>query len=432
MTSKIEKKEKSLVDLHLEFTAEEFLKALQEVYKYNAKRFSVPGFRKGKVPFALAMRYYGEGTLYDDAIDNLVNAEYGKLLDENNLEPVVRPELEIVKVGSQEGLTVILHVTNKPEVVLGEYKGIEAKKPVTEVKPEDVEAELKKVHEHSGRMVPVTDRPAAKGDTAKIDFKGYLDGKEFEGGSSEGHDLKLGSGTFIPGFEDQVIGHNIDDEFDVNVTFPEDYTAKELAGKPVVFKCKLHGLMVKELPELDDEFAKDVSEYDTLEEYKNSLRDKLSERAAEKDRVDFEDNVVNAVVANATVDIPDAMVESEIDGTVQRQTQSMRHQGIELNQYLQYIGKTLEEYRNEMREPAKKQIKTSLVIEAVTKKENLPISEDDYKAGIERIGKQYGMSPEELEKRFGKNNSMINDMIRTNLTVEMLVKEAKPVEEKRP
>ena len=178
-------------------------------------------------------------------------------------------------------------------------------------------------------MVPVTDRPAAKGDTAKIDFKGYLDGKEFEGGSSEGHDLKLGSGTFIPGFEDQVIGHNIDDEFDVNVTFPEDYTAKELAGKPVVFKCKLHGLMVKELPELDDEFAKDVSEYDTLEEYKNSLRDKLTERAAEKDRADFEDNVVNAVVANATVDIPDAMVESEIDGTVQRQTQSMRHQGIE-------------------------------------------------------------------------------------------------------
>lgn len=431
MTSRIEKQDKCLVELIVTISPEEFQKALQEAYKHSAKRFTVPGFRKGKAPYALAMRYYGEGVLYDEAIDLALNPAYREALEEHKLEPVARPEMDVLRIGGEEGLEVKLNITVAPEVELGEYKGLEAEKPSAEVSEEEVEAELTRVRERSGRMVPVSGRPAQNGDTAKIDFEGFMDGVAFEGGKAENYDLELGSGSFIPGFEDQIVGHNEGEEFDVNVNFPEQYGAADLAGKPAVFKVKLHSLKFKELPDLDDDFAKDVSEFDTLAEYKDSLRKKLEDAAEQRATHKYEDAVVAAAVENATVELPAVMVDQEVDSQLQRQSQSMSYQGIQLNQYLQYMGKTLEEYKKELRPAAEETVKTALVLEAIAKKEEIGVTEEDRKEEYERLALQFGMPAEEIAKRFAEDSRYIDDRIRGQKTVNWLVEKSKPKKEKK-
>lgn len=428
MASKIEKKEHSIVEMILELTAEDFAKAMQEAYRHQAKRFTVPGFRKGKAPYQLAMRHYGEAVLYDDAIDIALNPAYREALEEHGVDPVARPSMDILEIGSEVGLKVRLEITVKPEVKLGAYEGVEAYCPSKEVSEDEVDAELKRVQDRSGRMVPVEDRAAQKDDTAKIDFEGFVDGEAFEGGKGEGYDLVLGSGQFIPGFEDQIIGHMPGDHFDVEVTFPEQYAAQELAGKAATFKTTLHSLKKKELPELDDEFAKDVSEFDTLDEYKASLRKKLEEAAEHRAKHVFEDHVVEAVVDQAEVEIPEVMIEQEIDEMLYRQQQSMSYQGIELNQYLQYLGKTLEEYRKDFREAAYRNAKTALVIEAVSEVLHPEVSEEDRKNEYEKMAQQYGMKVEDLEKRFAGESKMIDNMIISRKTVEHMVDHAKPTD----
>lgn len=425
MSTKLISKEKSLVTLQLSVSVEDFKKALQAAYKKNAQRFSVPGFRKGKVPYALAMNYYGETALYEDAIDLALNPAYKEAIDEHKLEPVARPDMDVLEIGSDKGLTVEFKITVKPEVTLGKYKGVKAEKPAVSVTEEDVDRDLQQVRERSGRMVPVEGRAAELGDTAKIDFEGFLDGVAFDGGKGEGYDLNLGSGTFIPGFEEQIVGHEVGDSFDVNVTFPEDYGAAELAGKAVVFKVTLHSLTKKELPELDDEFAKDVSEFDTLAEFRSSIQQKLQEQAEKRAKSVFENNVVQAVVETCEVELPAAMVEQEIESTLAQQAQSMKYQGIELNQYLQYLGKSLVEYREDLRPECERKLRTSLVLEAISKAEALPVSEEDVEAEFDRLAKQYGMKVEDVKSRFGTELDYMKDDIRIRKTVEWLTEQAK-------
>lgn len=429
MSSKIEKKENSVIELTLEISPEEFQKALHEAYRHEAKKFNIPGFRKGKAPYNIAMRYYGEAVLYDEAIDLALNPAYRAALEEHGIEPVVRPELDIREIGGDKGLTAVLMITVKPEVTLGDYLGVEAYKAEVKVTDEEVEAELNRVRERSGRMVPVEDRAAELKDIARIDFEGFLGDKAFDGGKAEGHDLELGSGSFIPGFEDQIVGHKPGETFDVTVTFPEEYGAKELAGQEARFVVTLHSLKVKELPDLDDEFAKDVSEFDTLAEYREDLRKNLLEKAEHREKHMYEDRVVEAVVANASVEIPEAMIEQDIDEQLQRQQQSMSYQGIQLNQYLQYIGKTLEEYRNEIRPSAERNLKTALVLEKVSETLNPEITDEDRDQEYERMAKQYGMKAEDLKTKF-VDVKMIDNMIASRKTVDALVAASKPTDKK--
>lgn len=431
MKSQFEKKENSLVELTLELTPEEFQAALKEAYRNQAKRFNVPGFRKGKAPYGIAMRHYGEGVLYDEAIDLALNDAYVEALQEHNIDPVARPELDIQKIGSTEGLTALLKITVVPDVKLGEYKGVEAEKPEAEVSDEAVEEELKRIQSRSGRMVPVEERAAELGDTAHIDFKGFLGEEAFEGGEGQGHDLELGSGSFIPGFEEQVVGHKPGEQFEVQVTFPEQYHAKELAGQAARFEVTLHSLKRKELPELDDEFAKDVSEFDTLAEYRQDLKAKLLERRQKEADAQFEDAVVKAAVDAAEVEIPPVMIEGEIDNRLRQQEQSMAYQGIKLNQYLSYLGKTLAEYREELKPQALNTVKTGLVLEAIAEAEGMEPTEADLDVEYERLSKQYGMEVDELKKHFVQARGQIEAIARSRKVIELLKQEAKAIKPKK-
>ena len=313
MASTVENLENSRIKLTLDISVHDFEHAMEHAFEKNSKRFAVPGFRKGKAPMQMVIRYYGEGVLYEDAIDHAFAHAYGDAIREHDLQVVSQPEIDIDEIGLTKGLKMSAIVTVKPEVVLGQYKGVEAVKPETDVNDEQIEAELKRIQERNSRMIPVEDRPVQDGDTANINYEGFKDGVPFEGGQAEDHDLRIGSGSFIPGFEEQIIGHNVGESFDVELSFPEDYHEESLAGAPVVFKVTINSVKVKELPELDDEFAKDVSEFETLDEYRESLRAKQIESAAKSAENVFENNVVKAVTANATIEVPDVMIENEMD-----------------------------------------------------------------------------------------------------------------------
>ena len=317
--SSVEKKDNNIVVISLEASAEEFKDALQKSFNKNKNRFQIPGFRKGKAPFNLVKQYYGEGVLYDDAIDYVVNPAYIAAIKEHDLKVVSRPELDIQEIGDDKGIKYTITVTVKPEVELGQYEGVEAEYRFNAPSDETVEAELKRLQDRNGRMVPVEGRAVENGDTVTIDYEGFVDGVAFEGGKDEGHDLKIGSNSFIPGFEEQLIGHNIDEEFPITVTFPEDYHAENLKGKEATFQIKLHAIKVKELPELDDDFAKDVSEFDTLDEYKADILKTQKEQAEKSAQERFENEVVRVVTENAKVDIPECMVDTEIDSMIDEQ-----------------------------------------------------------------------------------------------------------------
>lgn len=417
MSVKIENTEnKNEVKLSFTIEAEKFDEAMKKVYVKTAKYFTIPGFRKGKAPMQIVEQHYGSEIFYEDTFNELVPEIYDEAIKENKIEAVSRPNIDISQMGKGKELIFTAVVQIKPEVTLGKYKGIELKKIEYNVSDKEVEHELGHMAEHNARLITVEDRPVEKGDIAVIDFEGFLDGKPFEGGKAEKHELEIGSNTFIPGFEDQVIGMKIEEEKDLNVTFPEDYFSKELAGKPVIFKVKLHEIKKKELPKMDDEFAKDVSEFDTLEELKNSIKEKLQKENDDKAKYETEDNAIKAVCDNVELEIPSGMIETEIDNMVKDVEQRLQYQGLTLEQYYTLSGKTETQMRDEMKETAEKNVKSRLVIDAIIKAEDIKPEEKEVEDKLKEMAKNYNKTEEEMLK-----NTYLKDYITDNMKYEKAV-----------
>ncbi|AEY64783.1 trigger factor [Clostridium sp. BNL1100] len=426
MKVKVENVEKNVVQLEIEVDAAKFEEGMQQSYLKNVKKFNVPGFRKGKAPRNIIERYYGEQALYDDAINIVCSEAYDNAIEENNIHPVDRPEIDIVQIGNKENLIFTAKVTVKPEVELGAYMGVEVKKAEANVTDEDVENEFNKVVEKNARLVSVTDRPIQSGDTAVIDFEGFIDSVPFEGGKGEDYSLVIGSGTFIPGFEDQLIGKNIADDVDVKVTFPEEYGKEDLNGKEALFKVLVKEIKVKELPTVDDEFAKDISEFDTLEEYKKDLRNKLEESAKNKAERDNEESVIQAVVGNATVDVPNVMVEKHIDAMARDFDMRLRYQGLDLQRYLEIMGTDFEGFREQFRERAANEVKIQLVVEKISKVENVEATDADVEEEITKTAEAYKQPAEELKKTLRPEDlEYVKNDIAFRKTIKILTDNAK-------
>ena len=399
MKSKVEKTENANeVKLEITIEAEKFENAIKKVYFQSAKYFNIPGFRKGKAPQNIVERYYGKEIFYEDAFNEIVPDEYENAISENKLEVVSKPTIDVVQMEKGQDLIFTAVVSIKPEVKLGKYKGIEIEKIEYNVKDEDVEKELKQMQDKNSRLVTVDDREAIDGDTANINFEGFVDGKVFEGGKAENHDLVLGSHSFIEGFEDQVVGMKIGEDKDINVTFPKEYFSKDLAGKPAVFKVKLNELKKKELPELDDEFAKDVSEFDTIEELKNSIKEKLVKQNKDREKYEKEDAVVKALVDEMKVEIPSGMIELEVENMMKEMESRMAYQGLKMEQYLKMVNKTEEDLKKEYEPEAINGIKSRLALEAVIKAEKIEAKDDEIKAKIEEMATNYGKEASELQQ----------------------------------
>ncbi|MEI8200366.1 MAG: trigger factor [Eubacteriales bacterium] len=424
MASLLEKKENNVVVLTIDVTKEDFAVAIQQSFQKNKNRFQIPGFRKGKAPYHMVKQYYGEGVLYDDAIDFAVSPAYAAAVKEHGLKIVSKPELDILDIGAEKGLKFTITVTEKPEVTLGAYLGVEAPYHFHDASQEDVQKELDRVLERNSRLVPIEDRPVAADDTVTINYEGFHDGVAFEGGKADGYDLKIGSNSFIPGFEEQLIGHSINEEFPISVTFPEEYHSEELKGKEVTFQIKLLAIKSRELPVLDDEFAKDVSEFDTLEEYKADILAKKQEQAKVHAVADFQNAVVKVACDNAVVEIPDCMVDTEVDQLADEQANRMKYQGIELEQYLQYVGQTMEDFRAGLVPVAKVRVKSNLVIEAIAKAENIVATDEDVDAEAEKMAAQYNMKKEELLARLGGNDGFIRESIIAQKAVDLITEAA--------
>ena len=425
MSMKVEKTEKNN-ELKLSFVieAEKFEEAIQKVYVKSAKYFNIPGFRKGKAPYKIVEKQYGAQIFYEDAFNEVVPEVYEKELNDAGIIAVSRPDIDITQMEKGKDLIFTATIQTKPEVKLGKYKGIELKKIEYTVKDEDINHELGHMQERNARLVNVEDRAVENGDTTVIDFEGFVDGMAFEGGKAENHELVIGSNTFIPGFEDQIIGMKIDEEKDINVIFPEEYFSKELAGKPAVFKVKLHEIKKKELPELDDEFAKDVSEFDTLEELKNSIKEKIEEENTRKAKYETEEEAIKTVCDDVEIEIPSGMIETETDNMIKDIEQRLMYQGINLEQYLQMVNKTEGEMRKELKEQAERQVKVKLVIEAIIAEEKIEAPEEDVKAKLEEMANMYGNKVEELEK----NESLvkyIEETVKSEKAIAFIVDNAK-------
>lgn len=385
------------VELEVEVDAAAFEAAVDRAYKKNIKKMAVPGFRKGKAPRHLVEKLYGTGVFYEDAMNDVYPVALDEAIVASGYEYVQdKIDLDVVSVGP-EGLVFKAVITVKPEVEVGEYKGLKADKKVEPVTDEDIEAEVSKLQERNARLVTVEDRAAADGDTVVFDFEGFLDGEPFEGGKSENHTLVLGSGQFIPGFEEQIVGKTTDEEFDVNVTFPEDYHAEELKGKPAVFQCKLHEIKTKELPEVNDEFVKDVSEFDTLDELKADLRKNLEERRQQEADNAFETTLLDQLAEGLKAEIPQAMFEQRIDDMVQDFGYRLQSQGLDLQTYLQYTGMELTAFRDGFKEQAEKQVKVRLALEKIAQLEAIEVSDDDMNAEYEKYAKMYEMDVEKVK-----------------------------------
>lgn len=426
MNVKLENAEKNVVQLEIEVDAAKFEEGMQKSYLKNVSKFNVPGFRKGKAPRNIVERYYGEQALYDDAINIVCSEAYDLAVEEKGLEPVDRPELDIVQIGSKQNLIFTAKVTVKPEVELGAYMGVEVEKAEAIVTEDDVEKELQKVVDKNSRLVTVTDRPVQSGDTAVIDFEGFIDGDAFEGGKGTDYSLVIGSGTFIPGFEDQLIGKNVGDDVDVNVSFPEEYGKEELNGKPALFKVLVKEIKVKELPTVDDEFAKDISEFDTLEEYKKDLRTKLEETAKGKAERQNEEGVIKKIVENATVEIPPVMIDKQIDAMARDFDMRLRYQGLDLEKYLGMMGMDFEGFRGQFKERAENEVKIQLVVEKITKVENVEAGDEEVETEINRMAEIYKQSAEDLKKSLTPEDM---EYVRKDLafrkTIKFLVENAK-------
>ena len=431
MNCKVEKTEKANeVKLEITIEAEKFDNAMKKVYFQNAKYFNIPGFRKGKAPMNIVEKYYGEQIFYEDAFNEVATEAYEEAIKENKIEAVSRPEVDIAQMEKGKDLIFSAVVQTKPEVKLGKYKGVEIEKIEYKVDKKAVDHELGHMQEHNSRLITVDDRPLENGDTATIDFEGFVDGVAFDGGKAEGHELEIGSGAFIPGFEEQLVGMEIDGEKEIKVTFPKEYFSKELAGKDATFKVKLHEIKKKELPELDDEFAKDVSEFDTLDELKKSIKEKLTKNNEQRAKYETEDAAIKAVCEGSELDVPSGMIELEIDNMLKDFEQRLAYQGLNLEQYLKMLGKTEEEIRKEYEPQAIEAIKSRLVLEAVIKAEKIEASEEEVKAKMEEMAKSYGKDVEELSKNENLKN-YLEDGIKSEKALEFIVANAKFAEKKK-
>ena len=406
-------------ELKLTFTIEKekFEASIMDVFQKSAKYFNIPGFRKGKAPFKIVERYYGANIFYEDAFNNLVPTVFDEEIKNAKLDVVSKPKIDIVQMEKGKDLIFTAIVATRPEVKLGKYKEVELKKVEYKVTDEDVNHELEHMAEHNARMVSIDNRAAKNEDIVTIDFEGFVDGKAFEGGKAEGQQLTIGSNTFIPGFEEQLVGMKIGEEKDINVTFPKDYYSKELAGKDAVFHIKLHEIKQKELPKLDDEFAKDVSEFDTLEELKKSIKEKKKEENEHRAKHEMEDMAVEAVCKNTKIDIPEGMVELEIDNMMDNISQRLQYQGMSMEQYLKMLGKTESDMRKEFKEDAEKNVKSSLVLRQIVKDENIKADEKYVKERMEEMAKQYNRKLEEVEK-----NEQLKEYLEESSQTEQAVK----------
>ena len=423
-------------ELEVEVTPEEFNDAVNAVYKRESKKMNVPGFRKGHAPRAFIEKYYGEEVFYEAAIDHLYRPMVMEAVEKSGLQVISIGEFKIDEIGKDKGILCKLNVVTKPEATIEGYKGIEVTRPAVEVTSEDVDREIDRVRERNSRMITVEGRAAENGDIVTIDFDGYLDGKQFDGGKADNYELTLGAGQFIPGFEDQVVGHSVGDEFEVNVTFPEDYHAEELKGKPAVFKIKLHEIKAKELPTVDDEFAKDVSEFDTLDEYKQDIEKHLKEQREKAADNDVENQLVEAIIEKVQAEIPDEMVENEVDEIINSFAYRLQSQGLKLETYLKYTGQTTDDLRVQYKPQAERQVKVRLGLEKIAELENIQITEEETEAEFKRLAEAYGM-PEDNVKNLvsaeGINADLKNqkaiDLVRENAVITEAAEEAK--EEKK-
>ena len=399
MSSTFEKLSSNKVKLSFVVSAEDFANAIKTAYTKNAKRINIPGFRRGKAPLHVIEMHYGPSVFYEDAFDELFPSVYSEALKEHNVEPVDRPELDLTQMEKGKDLIFSVEVFVRPDVTLGAYKGIEAKKVVDEVTDDDVSAEIERARERNSRFVEVTDRPAKLDDQVNIDYAGFDGDYQFPGGTAQGHDLTLGSGQFIPGFEDQLVGATVGSDVEVNVTFPEEYHEKSLAGKPVVFKVKVNSIREKEVPALDDEFAKDMS-FDTLDEYKADVKANLEKRNEERAEVAFENEVVEKAVATCEMDIPNAMVEEAIDNMLRDMEMRLMYQGLKLDDYFKYTGQTREEVRGMYREQAAERVKTQLALEAIRDAEGIAATDEEVDAEIQKLADSRKKSLEDMKKTF--------------------------------
>ena len=425
MAVKYEEVEKNLQKLTFEVSAEEFEKAIDRAYIKNKSKFNIPGFRKGKAPKSIVIKNYTKAVFYDDALNDVLPEAYEAALKESGLDVVARPEFDVEEIKDGEPVVFTALVTTRPEVKLGEYKGIEVEKVDYTVSDEDVDKEINSVRERNARVISVDDRAVENGDIAVIDFEGFVDDVAFEGGKGENYELEIGSNTFIPGFEDQIIGAKIDDLIDVNVTFPEEYHSEELKGKPAVFKVKVNEIKVRELPELDDDFASEVSEFDTLAEYKADVRAKLEEKAKEKADSEIKNKVIEKAVENAEFDLPDAMVDAQVDNMINDMAQKLSYQGMSLDMYMQYTGQTVDQMREVYRDQAKKDVSASLVIDAIRKAEGIEVSPEEIEMNLVDMAKKYNMELDKLKELISEPEmENIEKDMALNKTVEMLANNA--------
>ena len=423
--SQLEKLEHNMVRITMEVSPEDFNKAIARVYNKQKNQIAIPGFRKGKAPLKMVERYYGEEVFYEDAVNDVLPDLYTKALDELEVDAVSRPQIELDTITKGEPVVVKATLAVRPEVTLGEYKGLVAEKETIAVTEDDVMDQLKQEADRNSRLVDVTDRAAADGDTVTIDFDGYVDGEAFDGGKSENYKLVLGSHSFVDTFEEQIVGHNIDDAFDVNVTFPENYQEK-LAGKAATFKVVLHKIQVKELPVLDDDYAKDYSEFETLEEYKNDIQKKLldSRQKAADDKRTAE--LLKKAVENAVMDIPEAMIDEQTDSMIQNFANNLQSQGISMDQYLQMTGSNIAALRANVRPDAETSIKNSLVLDAIVKAEGLEVTDEDVDKEIERLADMYKMEKDKLTATISEaEKDRMKDELKTRKAEELLVAESK-------
>jgi len=422
MSSKLEKLEKNVATLEITVSAEKLEEGIAKAYIKNAKKFNLPGFRKGKAPRKLIEKHYGEGIFFEDAINEVCPDAYDEAVKEHNLDPVDRPSIDIVDIESGKGIVFKAEVTVKPEVKLGQYNGIEVEKKEYNVTDEDIVKELEALRDKNARIIDVTDRAVKMGDDTTIDFKGFVDDKEFDGGTAENYKLEIGSGQFIPGFEEQLVGAVIGNEVEVNVGFPEDYRAEELAGKPALFKVTVKEIKEKELLPLDDEFAKDVSEFETLEELKEDIKKKKTEEAERMAKNEFENSVIKKVVENAEVDIPQVMIDSQVDSMIKDFDYQLRYQGLDINSYMKYMNIGEEELKQSYKDMALDRVKTQLVIEAITKAENIEVLDEELQEEIEKTAKQYNQELDKFKKSLkDRDVEYIKDGVQVQKTIDFLV-----------
>ncbi len=426
MSSVLDKKEKNTVEFTMTVKAETFKEAMDQSFKKNVKKITLPGFRKGKAPRKLIEKAYGEAVFYDDAIDIVFPAEYEAAISELAIEPVDVPKLDVKEIGSGKDLVMTISVTVKPEFELGEYKGLKLDEINHTVSDEDVEKELAQKQERNARLVTVEDRAVKEGDIANINFEGFVDDVAFPGGKGENYDLTIGSGQFIPGFEEQIVGKNIGEEFDVNVSFPEEYHAEDLKGKPAVFKVKVNSIQYKEMPALDDEFAKDISEFDTLDALKADIRAKLEEQAAKTTQQEKENAVIDKLVDSTEIDVPDCMIDTRIENIIRENNMRMAQQGMSFDQYLSFMGSTIDQFKTMMRPNALKQVKANLILEAIVKAEAFEITDEAVNEKVVEMAEMYHMEADKLKDTLREQDILnIKEDMKMEKAVALLVESAK-------